>query len=96
VIRGGWLREAGRHPDSLLRNNGDGTFDDVTEEAGPLSLPPTHSAVWGDFNNDGFLDLFVGNEDWGTGTHPVQLYQNRGTAPSPIARRSMASASWAS
>jgi hypothetical protein len=96
VIRGGWLREAGRHPDSLLRNNGDGTFDDVTEEAGLLSLHPTHSAVWGDFNNDGFLDLFVGNEDWGTGTHPVQLYQNRGTAPSPIARRSMASASWAS
>jgi VCBS repeat protein/ASPIC/UnbV protein len=78
VIRGGWLREAGRHPNSLLRNNGDGTFDDVTEEAGLLSFHPTHTTAWGDFNNDGFLDLFVGNEDWGTNTHPVQLYQNNG------------------
>ena len=76
VIRGGWLREAGLHPESLLRNNGDGTFEDVTEAAGLLSFHPTHTAAWGDFNNDGFLDLFVGNEDWGTGTHPVQLYQN--------------------
>jgi hypothetical protein len=76
VIRGGWLREAGLHPDSLLRNNGDGTFEDVTEAAGLLSFHPAHTAAWGDFNNDGFLDLFVGNEDWGTGTHPVQLYQN--------------------
>lgn len=78
VIRGGWLREAGLHPDSLLRNNGDGTFDDVTEEAGLLSFQATHTAAWGDFNNDGFLDLFAGHEDWGFGTHPVQLFQNNG------------------
>jgi hypothetical protein len=76
VMRGGWLREAGPHPDSLLRNNGDGTFEDVTEAAGMLSLHPTHTAAWGDFNNDGFVDLFVGNEDWGSGTHPVHLFQN--------------------
>jgi hypothetical protein len=76
VIRGGWLREAGLHPDSLLRNNGDGTFEDVTEHAGLLSFHPTHSTAWGDFNNDGWLDLFVAHEDWGLNTHPVQLFQN--------------------
>ena len=78
VIRGGWLREAGPHPDSLLRNNGDGTFDDVTEEAGLLSFHPTHSTAWGDFDNDGWLDLFVAHEDWGLNTHPVQFFQNNG------------------
>jgi hypothetical protein len=76
VIRGGWLREAGRHPDSLLRNKGDGTFEDVTETAGLLSLQPTHSTAWGDYDNDGWLDLFAGHEDWGLNTHPVQLFHN--------------------
>lgn len=52
----------------LFRNNGDGTFTDVTREAGVADqflpgLPkmqcwPTSSA-WGDYDNDGFLDLFV-------------------------------------
>ena len=75
VMRGGWLREDGLLPDSLLRNNGDGTFEDVTEAAGLMSFHPTHTVAWADFNNDGLLDVFVGNEDWGTGTHPVQLFQ---------------------
>jgi hypothetical protein len=80
VIRGGWLREAGRHPESLLRNRGDGTFEDVTEAAGLLTFHPTHTAAWADYDNDGFLDLFAGNEDWGApGTrHPVQLFRNNG------------------
>jgi hypothetical protein len=76
VIRGGWLREAGLHPDSLLRNNGDGTFEDVTEAAGLMSLHPTHSTAWGDYDNDGWLDVFVGHEDWGLNTHAVQLFHN--------------------
>jgi hypothetical protein len=76
VIRGGWLREAGLHPDSLLRNNGDGTFDDVTESAGLLSFHPTHSAAWADYDNDGWLDVFVGHEDWGLNAHAVQLFHN--------------------
>lgn len=76
VMRGGWLGEAGLHPDSLLRSHGDGTFEDVTEAAGLLSFEPTHTAAWGDFDGDGFLDLFVGHEDWGPGTHAVQLFHN--------------------
>lgn len=62
VLRGGWKREFGREPNSLLLNNGDGTFTDVTKEAGLLSFHPTQTATWNDFNNDGWLDVFIGNE----------------------------------
>src|SRR2546422_11620328 len=44
IVRGAWLGELGLLPDSLLRNNGDGTFADVTEEAGLLSFDPALSA----------------------------------------------------
>jgi tetratricopeptide (TPR) repeat protein len=59
VLRGGWLTPVRK---SLLRNNGDGTFTDVTRQAG-LAEPAraTQTAVWADFDNDGRLDLFVGN-----------------------------------
>ena len=33
-VRGAWLGEMGLIPDSLLRNNGDGTYRDVTRESG--------------------------------------------------------------
>jgi hypothetical protein len=63
VIRGGWLNKEGtKHPNSLLRNNGDGTFSDVTNESGLLTFWASHTACWADINNDGYLDLFVGNE----------------------------------
>lgn len=65
ILRGAWLGNYGAHPNSLLRNNGDGTFEDVTAAAGLLSFHPTQTAAWGDFNNDGFLDLFIGNESGG-------------------------------
>jgi len=65
ILRGAWLGNYGAHPNSLLRNNGDGTFEDVTAAAGLLSFHPTQTAAWADFNNDGFLDLFIGNESAG-------------------------------
>jgi enediyne biosynthesis protein E4 len=44
---------------TLYRNNGDGTFTDITDKAG-LAVPPwTTSAVWFDYDNDGLLDLFL-------------------------------------
>ncbi len=48
VLRGAWLGEFGKQPNSLLRNNGDGTFTDVTAESGILSFHPTQTAVWAD------------------------------------------------
>lgn len=71
VMRGGWewpMRN------SLLRNNGNGTFSDVTLEAGLLSVDhPTHSAAWADFDNDGWVDVFIGHE-----RTPSQLFRNKG------------------
>ena len=78
LLRGAWLGTEGRQPNSLLRNNGNGTFDDVTEEAGLLSFHPTQGATWFDFNNDGWIDLFVGNESTSTDPHPCELYRNNG------------------
>jgi hypothetical protein len=43
----------------LYRNNGDGTFTDVTEKAGVAASGWSSSAVWFDYDNDGRLDLFV-------------------------------------
>lgn len=78
VVRGAWLGERGLVPDSLLRNNGDGTFADVTEEAGLLAFHPALSAVWFDADNDGWIDLFVGNETTkAEQPHPCQLFLNQ-------------------
>jgi hypothetical protein len=70
VMRGAWQTPI--RP-SLLRANGDGTFTDITREAG-LALPAsTQAAAWADFDNDGHVDLFVGNEN-----APSQLFHNNG------------------
>jgi hypothetical protein len=68
VCRGGWI---GPQRLSLLRNNKDGTFTDVTEAAGLLEPIDSQVAVWADYDNDGWLDLFVGGE-----TTPSRLYHN--------------------
>ena len=79
VMRGAWLAEQGKHPNSLIRNNGDGTFTDVTTEAGLAKESyPTQTSSWADYNNDGFLDLYVGNEIVGDKPAPSQLFQNNG------------------
>jgi hypothetical protein len=45
----------------LYHNNGDGTFTDVTEKSGLGDKHWSLSGVWLDYNNDSWLDLFVGN-----------------------------------
>jgi hypothetical protein len=62
VARGAWMHNSGLSPNSLLKNNGNGTFSDVTLSSGLLSFRPTLNAVWADSNTDGWVDLFVGNE----------------------------------
>jgi hypothetical protein len=77
VLRGGWKGKFGNNPNSLLRNNGNGTFTDVTKESGLLSFHPSQTATWADFNNDGWLDVFIGNETTpNEEAHPCQLFIN--------------------
>ena len=46
---------------NLYRNNGDGTFTDVSAEAGVEDIAAGMSVSWEDYDNDGWLDLYVGN-----------------------------------
>ena len=79
VMRGAWLGEFGRHPNSLLRNLGDGRFTDVTFDAGLADVHyPSQTASWADYDNDGDLDLYVGNETSATLRSPCQLFRNNG------------------
>ena len=79
VLRGAWLAHGGDHPNSLLRNNGDGTFTDVTFDAGLGRVHhPTQTASWADYDNDGDLDLYVGNEALPGLPAPCQLFRNNG------------------
>jgi tetratricopeptide (TPR) repeat protein len=71
VVRGGWEFPMRR---SLLKNNCNGTFTDVTIESGlGAQASESQTAVWADIDNDGFVDLFIGNEK-----QPSQLFHNRG------------------
>ena len=62
-------------PDVFYRNNGDGTFADLTEQSGLLSAPAAHGlgVTVGDSDNDGDADIYVANDqDFNF------LFQNRG------------------
>ena len=76
VLRGAWWNREGHHPNSLLRNEG-GRFVDTTVETGLLSFHPTQTAAWGDYDNDGFVDLYIGNESNDWERHPCELFNNR-------------------
>ena len=79
MLRGGWQGQnfGLEQPNSLIRNNGDGTFTDVTYQAGIFSEHPTQTGNWNDFNNDGWLDLFIGNETMDPAhPHPCELFIN--------------------
>jgi hypothetical protein len=73
IPRGSWLPAHLAQRPSLLRNNGDGTFTDVTREAGLLKPTNSTSCTWADYDNDGFLDLFVCCHE-----KPSLLYRNKG------------------
>jgi hypothetical protein len=57
----------------LFHNNGDGTFTEVARTAGIISVWPTIGHSWGDYDNDGYPDLFLSNA-----IGPPQLFHNNG------------------
>ena len=65
---------------TLFHNNGNGTFSDVTSSAGVSISGSCWAAVWGDFDNDGYLDLFItnaGDTGQGPGNHNYLFHNNR-------------------
>jgi tetratricopeptide (TPR) repeat protein len=77
-------------PNALFRNNGDGTFTEITESAGVGNLGKGHGATFADYDQDGDLDIYspVGGHypaDW----TPNSLYQNPGTGNNYIIVRTV-------
>tara|TARA_R110000850_G_scaffold271031_2_gene404763 strand:- start:156850 stop:158466 length:1617 start_codon:yes stop_codon:yes gene_type:complete len=63
----------------LFRNNGDGTFTDVSVESGLRDPIQTWSSAWGDFDNDGFMDVLVGASSFSDGGHKLMRNNGDGT-----------------
>jgi hypothetical protein len=61
----------------LYRNRGDGTFEDVTRTAGLYRVVPAMGLNFGDLDNDGWLDLYLGtgNPDFGS-LVPNRMFRN--------------------
>lgn len=74
----------------LYRQKPDGTFDDVTVKAGVQGKAYAMGAAAGDFDNDGFVDLYV------TAYHANQLFRNRGdgTFEDVTAKTNSAASGW--
>lgn len=60
-------------PDILYRNNGDGTFTDVTRESGVYKAGNGLGVVFGDYDGDGWTDIYVAND-----ATPNFLFHNKG------------------
>jgi hypothetical protein len=85
LLRGGWENPMRM---SLLRNTGNGVFEDVTIDAGMAEPIAGESAAWGDYDNDGLLDVFVcgefvspfsgGGTAQGDPRNRCRLYHNEG------------------
>jgi len=78
---GGWSTDYDPRWDVLWHNNGDGTFTNVTEAAGHVTDGfPSVAAGWGDYDRDGFVDLYVANYENASMSsyYPDVLWRNDG------------------
>ncbi len=66
-----------KDPHHLYRNNGDGTFTDVTAAVGLIDLQGGWASLFFDYDSDGDLDLFVTRDAW-RGVAPNSLYRHNG------------------
>lgn len=62
-------------PNILYHNNGDGTFTDVTTQSGTTNVAGAIGVTWEDYDNDGYLDLYIVNIGLGL---PNRLFRNNG------------------
>ena len=78
-------------PNRLFRNNGDGSFSDISQQAGIVAAGHGLSVTWWDYNHDGWPDLYVGNDF----DDPDHLYHNNhdGTF-SDVLEQSIPHTSW--
>lgn len=72
------VTHSGDQGNSLFRNDGTGRFVDVTSTSGLTNRADSVGAAWGDFDNDGDLDLFVTNLRLGGSNTRNLFYRNRG------------------
>ncbi|MBI4658864.1 MAG: VCBS repeat-containing protein [Verrucomicrobia bacterium] len=95
----GWLdlfvAEYGPEKNRLFHNNGDGTFSRIIAGSVANDLGSSTAGVWGDYDRDGFLDLFVANGVGGNGggDSTDYLYHNNGNANAWITIKCVGTAS---
>ena len=65
-------------PSTLYKNSGGGYFNDVTRESGMAVRENFQTAIWGDYDNDGDLDLYSVNRGDGLHNGTNYLFQNQG------------------
>ncbi len=74
--------DVGGKGNSLYHNNGDGSFTRITNDIVATNIGNAYSCAWGDYDNDGFLDLVVANVDLSQSGYPSAmvnfLYHNNG------------------
>ena len=75
------FQNLGKEPNFLYQNNGDGTFTKITSGSLVNELGNCGGAAWGDYDNDGFLDLFVANGFFVRSANNL-LYRNNGNSNS--------------
>ena len=73
-----FIRKKSSTTSTLYKNNGDGTFTDVTTTAGLVNHQNNRGAIWGDYDNDGYIDLYLINSGSFEKNKSNVMYRNNG------------------